>query len=324
MSSARAKYFSHLDAIVHSIPHKPGVYQFLDGKNKIIYVGKAKDLRKRVNSYFTKIHSISGKVQMLVRKISDIKYIVVNTEQDALLLENNLIKKYRPRYNVALKDDKTFPWIRIRNEPFPRVDYTRNVIRDGSQYFGPYANVRLMHMLLELIRQLYKLRNCTLKLTDRNIRDEKFKVCLEYHIGNCKGPCVGLQSSEDYDESIHSIREIIKGNLTSVARQLKNLMLDLAGKMEFEKAHLVKEKYLAPSYMLHVSDPQAARKVLDDNLRLQSIKIVEGSLSIVLSRKGDASEVAKLIIQEGIDLYEMKSVGTMEEVFERTSRGGGS
>ena len=245
MSSARVKYFSHLDSIVKAIPHKPGVYQFLDSKNKIIYVGKAKDLRKRVSSYFTKIHSISGKVQMLVRKIADIKYIVVSTEQDALLLENNLIKKYRPRYNVALKDDKTFPWIRIRNEPFPRVDYTRNLTRDGSQYFGPYANVRMMHTLLELIRQLYPLRNCTFKLTDSNIRDQKFKVCLEYHIGNCKAPCVGLQSSEDYDESIHSIRDIIKGNLSSVARQLRKLMMELAEKREFEKAHLVKEKYLA-------------------------------------------------------------------------------
>ena len=245
MSSARTTYFSHLDAIVKNIPHKPGVYQFLDSKNKIIYVGKAKDLRKRVSSYFSKINSISGKVQMLVRKIADIKYIVVSTEQDALLLENNLIKKYRPRYNVALKDDKTFPWIRIRSEPFPRVDHTRHVARDGSQYFGPYANVRLMHTLLDLIRQLYPLRNCTLKLTDRNIRDKKFKVCLEYHIGNCKGPCIGLQSSEDYDESIQSIRDIIKGNLTSVAKQLKTLMMELAETMEFEKAHLVKEKYLA-------------------------------------------------------------------------------
>ncbi len=245
MSSARSTYFSHLDGIVKALPRKPGVYQFLDSKNKIIYVGKAKDLKKRVSSYFTRIHSVSGKVQMLVRKISDIRYIVVSTEQDALLLENNLIKKYRPRYNVALKDDKTFPWIRIRNEPFPRVDYTRNVIHDGTRYFGPYANVRLMHTLLELIRQLYPLRNCTLKLTDRNIRDKKFKVCLEYHIGNCKGPCVGLQSSEDYDESIQHIRDIIKGNVTSVARQLKKLMMELAEKMEFEKAHLVKEKYMA-------------------------------------------------------------------------------
>ncbi|MFH1160259.1 MAG: excinuclease ABC subunit UvrC [bacterium] len=245
MSSARSTYFSHLDGIVKTLPHQPGVYQFFDDKNKIIYVGKAKDLKKRVSSYFAMINSISGKVQMLVRKIADIRYIVVATEQDALLLENNLIKKYRPRYNVALKDDKTFPWICIKNEPFPRVFHTRNLIRDGSLYFGPYANVRLMHTLLGLIRQLYPLRNCNLNLTDKNIRAKKFNVCLEYHIGNCKGPCVGLQTSDEYDASLQSLRDIIKGNVHSVARQLKTLMMDLADKLEFEKAHLVKEKYLA-------------------------------------------------------------------------------
>ncbi len=245
MASSRERYFSHLDGTVKSLPHKPGVYQFLDDKNKIIYVGKAKDLKKRVSSYFSKINSISGKVQMLVRKIADIKFIVVSTEQDALLLENNLIKKYRPRYNVALKDDKTFPWICIKNEPFPRLFHTRNPVRDGSQYFGPYANVRLMHTLLELIRQLYPLRNCNLKLTDKNIKAEKFKVCLEYHLGNCKGPCVGLQDEEDYNNSIQGIRDIIKGNVHSVARQLKELMMAYAEKEDFEKAHLVKEKYHA-------------------------------------------------------------------------------
>jgi len=245
MPSSRERFFSHLDGIVKVLPHKPGVYQFLDDKNKIIYVGKAKDLRKRVSSYFTKINSVSGKVQMLVRKIADIKFIVVSTEQDALLLENNLIKKYRPRYNVALKDDKTFPWICIKNEPFPRLFHTRNPIRDGSQYFGPYANVRLMHTLLELTRQLYPLRNCNLKLTDKNIRAGKFKVCLEYHLGNCKGPCVGLQVEEDYNNAIQSIRDIIKGNVNSVARQLKELMMNYSEREEFEKAHLVKEKYLA-------------------------------------------------------------------------------
>jgi len=245
MPSSRERFFSHLDGIVKVLPHKPGVYQFLDDKNKIIYVGKAKDLRKRVSSYFAKINSVSGKVQMLVRKIADIKFIVVSTEQDALLLENNLIKKYRPRYNVALKDDKTFPWICIKNEPFPRLFHTRNPIRDGSQYFGPYANVRLMHTLLELTRQLYPLRNCNLKLTDKNIRAGKFKVCLEYHLGNCKGPCVGLQVEEDYNNAIQSIRDIIKGNVNSVARQLKELMMNYSEREEFEKAHLVKEKYLA-------------------------------------------------------------------------------
>jgi len=244
MAKSLNKYFSHLETIFRHLPQKPGVYQFLDDKNKIIYIGKAKNLKKRVNSYFAKINSISGKVQMLVRKIADIKFIVVDSEQDALLLENNLIKKYQPHYNVALKDDKTFPWICIKNEPFPRIFHTRNVIRDGSVYFGPYANVRLMHTLLDLIRQLYPLRNCNLKLTEKNILGKRFRVCLEYHIGNCKGPCEGLQSSGDYDLSIQLSKEIIKGNINTVARQLRELMLDYAGKMEFEKAHIVKEKLL--------------------------------------------------------------------------------
>lgn len=242
MPGSLNKYFSHLETIVKNLPQKPGVYQYFDEKNHIIYVGKAKNLKKRVSSYFSKINSVSGKVQMLVRKIADIRYIVVDTEQDAFLLENNLIKKYRPHYNVALKDDKTFPWICIRNEPFPRVYPTRNVQRDGSIYFGPYANVKLMHTLLDLSRQLYPLRNCTLSLTEKNINAGKFKVCLEYHLGNCKGPCESLQTREDYDLSIASIKEIIKGNLQAVNRQLKELMMGYAGKMEFEKAQLIKEK----------------------------------------------------------------------------------
>jgi len=236
------KYFSHLESIVKHLPHKPGVYQYFDDRNRIIYVGKAKNLKKRVSQYFTKINSISGKVQMLVRKIADIRYIVVETEQDALLLENNLIKKYMPHYNVALKDDKTFPWICIKNEPFPRVFSTRHVIRDGSVYFGPYANVRLMHTLLELSRQLYPLRNCKLNLTGKNIEAKKFRVCLEYHLGNCKGPCENLQTSGEYDIAISAIKEIIKGNITMVARQLRELMMEYARSLEFEKAHLVKEK----------------------------------------------------------------------------------
>ncbi len=242
MAKSLNKYFSHLESIVRNLPQKPGVYQFFDEKNRIIYVGKAKNLKKRVISYFSKIHSISGKVQMLVRRIADIRTIIVESEQDALLLENNLIKKYQPHYNVALKDDKTFPWICIRNEPFPRVFSTRHVIRDGSSYYGPYANVRLMNTLLDLIRQLYPLRTCNLNLTEKNIQAKKFKVCLEYHLGNCKGPCEGLQTSGDYELSIVSIKEIIKGNIHSVVRQLKDLMMEYAGRMEFEKAHLIKEK----------------------------------------------------------------------------------
>ena len=238
------KYFSHLEGIVRNLPGKPGVYQFLDDKNRIIYIGKAKNLKKRVSSYFARIISVSGKVQMLVRRIAEIKTIVVETEQDAFLLENNLIKKYQPHYNVALKDDKTFPWICIKNEPFPRVFPTRHVIRDGSLYFGPYANVRLMNTLLDLIRQLYPLRTCNLNLIKKNIDAGKFKVCLEYHLGNCKGPCEALQTAEEYDRSIQAMKEIIKGNINTIARQLKELMMEYSDRMEFEKAHLVKEKLM--------------------------------------------------------------------------------
>jgi excinuclease ABC subunit C len=228
--------------MLQSLPDRPGVYQYFDKAGKILYVGKAKNLKKRVTSYFTKESGVSGKVAVLVSKIFDIRTIVVDTEYDALLLENNLIKKYLPRYNVMLKDDKTYPWICIRNEPFPRIFPTRTVTRDGSQYFGPYASVRMMNNLLEIIRQIYPLRNCNLKLTAQNIQAGKFKICLEYHLGNCKGPCEGLQEAADYNETIISIREIIKGNIGAVTQKLKSAMLEFAAKLEFEKAQIIKEK----------------------------------------------------------------------------------
>lgn len=231
-----------IQSIVKSLPGKPGIYQFFDKKGKVIYVGKAKNLKKRVASYFTKEHD-SGKIRLMVKKIDNIEFVVVNTELDALLLENNLIKKYQPRYNVMLKDDKSFPWICIKNEAFPRVFSLRNPNRrDGSEYFGPYASVRMMNTILDLIRQLYQLRTCNYKLTKDNIESGKLKTCLEYHIGNCKAPCVGLQTEEDYSETINSIRLIIKGNISSVAQRLKELMMQYAEKQEFEKAQVVKEK----------------------------------------------------------------------------------
>jgi len=198
-----------LTALVKVLPDKPGIYQFIDGGGTIIYIGKAKNLKKRVASYFKKDHSFSGKISVMVKKISDIQHIVVDTELDALLLENNLIKKYLPRYNVMLKDDKTFPWICIKNERFPRIFPTRNIIKDGSEYFGPYASGKMMHTVLELIRSLYPLRNCKHNLSKKNVDSGKYKVCLEYHIGNCLGPCIGKQTEEDYDNFIHEIREII-------------------------------------------------------------------------------------------------------------------
>ena len=230
-----------LQHLIRSLPDKPGIYQYLDKDQKVIYVGKAKNLKKRVASYFTKTHQ-SGKLKMLVRKIDDINFIVTNTELDALLLENNLIKKYQPRYNIQLKDDKSFPWLCIKKEHFPRIFPTRNIIRDGSEYFGPYASVRMMKTLLETIKQLYPLRTCSLNLHPKNIEKGKYKVCLEYHIGNCKAPCVSKQSEEDYDQTIQQIRAIIKGNITTVIQELQKLMFTAAQKEDFEQAQTIKEK----------------------------------------------------------------------------------
>jgi excinuclease ABC subunit C len=231
-----------LQLILKTLPDNPGVYQFFDEVENIIYIGKAISLRKRVASYFNRDTSHSGKIMVMVKRIHCIRHIIVDSEIDALLLENNLIKKYQPRYNVLLKDDKTFPWICIKNEPFPRIFSTRNVIRDGSRYFGPYASGRMMHTLLDLVRQLFQYRTCRLNLTDNNIKAGKFKVCLEFHIGNCLGPCEGRQSKQDYQETMDQITEILKGNLNSVIQQLKKVMHNHAAEFAFEKAHMIKEK----------------------------------------------------------------------------------
>jgi excinuclease ABC subunit C len=234
--SAEAKFKS----ILSLIPDNPGIYQFIDSAGVVIYVGKAKNLKKRVTSYFSK--NQSGKTIALLKKTVDIRHIVVDSESDALLLENNLIKKHQPRYNILLKDDKTFPWICIRNEPFPRVFSTRNPIRDGSVYFGPYTSVLMVKTLINFIRQLYKLRTCTYNLTKSNIEAGKFKVCLEYHLGNCKAPCVGLQPDHEYMESIAQIREILKGNISTVIDHLKMIMTKYSKELKFEEAQSVKEK----------------------------------------------------------------------------------
>lgn len=234
--------YEQLSPIIKSLPEKPGIYQYFDENGKVIYIGKAKNIKKRVTSYFTKAHEYTGRIRLLVKKIADIRTMVVDTETDALLLENNLIKKYQPRYNVQLKDDKTYPWICIKNEPFPRVFPTRDLVKDGSEYFGPYASVRMMNTLLDLIRQLYPLRTCNYNLTEENINKGKFKVCLEYHLGNCKGPCEALQTKQEYDQTIENIRSIIKGNINSVIKEFKSIMMDYADKMEFEKAQKIKNK----------------------------------------------------------------------------------
>ena len=230
-----------LKYLVSNLPELPGVYQYFNSDGKIIYVGKAKNLRKRVSSYFSKIHD-NRKTSILVKKISDIKYIVVDTEEDALLLENNLIKKYQPRYNVLLKDDKTFPWICIKNEPYPRVFFTRNVIRDGSQYFGPYTSVPMVRTLLDVTKRLYPIRNCNLNLSKINLAREKYRVCMEYPIGNCKGPCESLQTEVEYLEGIIQIKDILKGNLSSVLAHLREKMNLLALDYKYEEAEIFKNK----------------------------------------------------------------------------------
>lgn len=230
-----------LSVLLKTLPESPGVYQYYDKDDKILYVGKAKNLKKRVNSYFTKNHD-TAKTRILVKKIADIKHIVVNSETDALLLENNLIKKYQPRYNIMLKDDKTYPWICIKKERFPRVFMTRKVIKDGSEYFGPYTNVRTVKTLLDLIRELYPLRTCNYDLSLQKIDDGKYKVCLEYHLGNCKGACQGLETEEQYNQTIKDIRNIIKGNFKESLKYFEKCMLDFAANMEFEEAQKIKEK----------------------------------------------------------------------------------
>lgn len=226
---------------IKTLPTGPGVYQYFDKNDTVIYVGKAKNLKRRVTSYFTKVHD-SAKTRILVKKIYRMEHIVVPTEVDALLLENNLIKKYRPRYNILLKDDKTYPWICIKKEPFPRVFSTRKVIRDGSEYFGPYPNVKTVYTLLELIRGIYPIRTCNFDLSEEKIQKQSYKVCLEYHIGNCMAPCEAKVSEEDYDQNIAGIRDIIKGNFRRSLEQFKSQMEHYANAMEFERAQEIKEK----------------------------------------------------------------------------------
>ncbi|AZQ60019.1 excinuclease ABC subunit UvrC [Maribacter sp. MJ134] len=230
-----------IDVQLTSLPTSPGVYQFYDLEGTILYVGKAKNLKKRVSSYFTKNHEY-GKTRVLVKKIETIKHIVVPTESDALLLENNFIKKYRPRYNVLLKDDKSYPWICLKNERFPRLFPTRKLIKDGSEYFGPYTSMKTVRTLLDLIKSVYPLRTCKYDLSREKIEAGKYKVCLEYHLGNCKGPCEDLQTEEEYNRQISDIREIVKGNFKSSLQYFKGQMKTLAAEMRFEEAQQIKEK----------------------------------------------------------------------------------
>ena len=266
----------YLKGIVLNLPDSPGIYQYLNDEGIVIYVGKAKNLKRRVSSYFNREHP-NGKTRLLVSKIADIRYIVVKTEEDALLLENNLIKKYKPRYNVLLKDDKTYPSICVSNEYFPRVFKTRNIVRNGSSYYGPYSHVPSMNALLELIKKLYPLRTCRHPLTPENISNGKFDVCLEYHIKNCKGPCISKQSHEDYLRDIDEIKQILKGDTQIVCDLLMDEMQALAMELKFEEAQAIKEKYdLIESYR---SRSEVVNRIIH-NVDVFSIEMDENSAYI--------------------------------------------
>lgn len=276
----------HIQTLLKTLSDGPGVYQYFDKENNLLYVGKAKNLKKRVSSYFTKEHD-NGRLRLLVKKINDIKTVKVNTELDALLLENNLIKSLKPKYNVNLRDDKTYPWIIIKNERFPRIFYTRKQIKDGSEYFGPYPSVLVMHALLDLIQQLYKLRTCSYDLSEQNIEKKKFRACLEYHIGRCKAPCEGKQSFEEYDENMKQIRKIIKGEFAFALKDIKKEMQEHASKMEFEKAEELKtkiellEKYQSKSTIVHpsITDTDVFAAIHEENVSYVSyFKIYNGAI----------------------------------------------
>ena len=292
--------------ILKVLPNKPGVYQHLDKNGKIIYIGKAKDLKKRVSSYFTKNHD-SAKTYMLVKHISDIKTIITETEFDALLLENNLIKEYQPKYNINLKDDKTYPWICLKNERFPRIFSTRNPVQDGSEYFGPYASVKVMRTVLDLIRQLYHIRTCKLHLSQENIEAQKFRICLEYHIGNCLGPCEGKQSEGNYLKDVEAARQLIKGNLNEVKRMLSQQMQQQAEELRFEEAQKTKEKvamvesYQARSTVVHpnITDVDVFSVISDaEYAYVNFLKIIDGAIlqahTVEIRKKLDESDEALL------------------------------
>ena len=297
----------HILTLIKTLPETPGVYQYFDDEGTLLYVGKAKSLKKRVSSYFTKEHD-SGRLRIMVRKISDIKTVKVNSELDALLLENNLIKNLKPRYNINLRDDKTYPWIILKHERFPRLFYTRKQIKDGSEYFGPYASGKLMHTLLDLIHQLYPLRNCSYDLRKENIDKGKFRVCLEYHIGRCKAPCVGKQSEEEYNQNISEIRQIIKGDIGFALRDMKEKMHMAAEKYNFEEAEELKQKietlsdYQSKSTIVHpsITNIDVVNIISDEkNAYVHYFQIINGSVihaqTLELKKKIEESDEDMLL-----------------------------
>ena len=301
------EFSEHIRNLIKTLPDTPGVYQYYDVDNMLLYVGKAKNLKKRVTSYFTKDHD-SGRLRIMVSKIHEIKTVKVNSELDALLLENNLIKSLKPRYNINLRDDKTYPWIILKNERFPRLFYTRKQIKDGSEYFGPYASVKLMHTLLDLIRQTYPLRTCSYLLSKENIDKGKFRACLEFHIGRCKAPCVNKQHVEEYDQNITEIRQIIKGDIGFALRDLKEKMQAAAEKYEFEKAEILKNKieilsaYQSKSTIVHpsITNTDVINIISDEkNAYVHYFKIIEGAIihaqTIELKKKIEESDEDMLL-----------------------------
>lgn len=310
-----------LELQIQTLPSNPGVYQYYDKDGKILYVGKAKNLKKRVASYFNKIHD-TAKTNVLVKKIVSIKHIVVTSEQDALLLENNLIKKLQPRYNVLLRDDKTYPWICIKKEPFPRIFPTRRMVKDGSEYFGPYTNFKVVNTILDLIKELYPLRTCNYDLSPSNINSGKFKVCLEYHIGNCKGGCEGYESAENYQNHVNVIREILKGNFKESLKDFKVKMQQFATDMEFEEAQKIKEKidvlqnYQSRSTILNpkISNIDVFSIISDESMAyVNFLQIAHGAIirsyTLELKKKLDESdeELLELAVVELRDRFSLTS-----------------
>ena len=307
------------------IPHKPGVYQYWDQEDTLIYIGKAKDLRNRVGSYFNQDNQMNGKTRVLVSKIRKITFTIVDTEIDAWLLENSLIKKHQPRYNIMLKDDKTYPWIIIKKEPFPRLYWTRKMIKDGSTYFGPYASVGMMHTILDLIKETYPLRTCNLPLTDENIHAGKFKVCLEYQIGNCKGPCQAYQSDEDYDQSIAEIKDILNGKIGNVIKDVKQVIKKAVDELNFEYAHqyqkklLVLEKYQSKSTVVNssITNVDVVSIASDERYAFVNyLKIMNGSIiqtqTIEIKKRLDESDEELLTL--AITEFRTKFSSTSREI----------
>ncbi|AMQ00658.1 Excinuclease ABC subunit C [Pedobacter cryoconitis] len=307
------------------IPHKPGVYQYWDQEDTLIYIGKAKDLRNRVGSYFNQDNQMNGKTRVLVSKIRKITFTIVDTEIDAWLLENSLIKKHQPRYNIMLKDDKTYPWIIIKKEPFPRLYWTRKMIKDGSTYFGPYASVGMMHTILDLIKETYPLRTCNLPLTDENIHAGKFKVCLEYQIGNCKGPCQAYQSDEDYDQSIAEIKDILNGKIGNVIKDVKLVIKKAVDELNFEYAHqyqkklLVLEKYQSKSTVVNssITNVDVVSIASDERYAFVNyLKIMNGSIiqtqTIEIKKRLDESDEELLTL--AITEFRTKFNSTSKEI----------